>query len=130
MTQDKARKRAVRARMERTGESYAAASAHTGPDRPTDGLTPRFTPRLARIVERATVHAPDGDWLGCELLVHCMLDDEGAIPTHVLSQLGVLEQVRTALTAFLASDGYTTRSDDEVDIPTREALIRLGIRSR
>lgn len=93
MTTDKARKRAVRTRMEKTGERYAAARRHVvTPDLPAE--PPALPPRVAEpgmtddAIARGTGRGWD-EWLR-------LLDDWGAmsqphtrIATYVRDDLGI-----------------------------------------
>jgi hypothetical protein len=94
MTTDKARKRAVRSRMQKTGERYAAARRHVGHDRVVDEAVTPLPPRVAEPgVSEASIRKGTGkgwdDWFR-------ILDDWGAtdhdhteIARHVHAEFGV-----------------------------------------
>jgi hypothetical protein len=92
MTTDKARKRAVRARMEKTGERYAAARRHVvrTESMPTTDLPPRVAePSMSEAASRKGTGRAWDDWFR-------ILDDWGAtghshteIARYVHGELGV-----------------------------------------
>ena len=133
MTTDKARKRAVRSRMEKTGERYAAARRHVV----RDGALPELPPRVAdpgmaeASLIKGTGHGWD-HWLR-------LLDDWGAtahnhteIARYVSTELGVgswwsqtvtvgYERSRGMRAMHQRPEGFEVNVSKTVDLPAMEA---------
>ena len=69
----------------------------------------RFTPRMGQCLARAEREAEASTGtavIGTEHLLLALLDDDDAIATQVLNEIGVADPVRDRLREILASEGY------------------------
>jgi hypothetical protein len=133
MTTDKARKRAVRSRMQKTGERYAAARRHVVRDAALPELPPRVAdPGMAEAsLIKGTGHGWD-HWLR-------LLDDWGAtehnhteIARYVSADLGVgswwsqtvtvgYERARGMRAMHQRPEGFEVNVSKTIDLPAMEA---------
>lgn len=129
MTKDADEKKLIRERMQRTGESYSTARRMMTRDRvqpyapeapPAASL--HFTPRLQRALTGAAAVAGDGTWVGCEHLLIAMLGDDAAIPTQVLQDMGVREELLDRLSRLVSSTPYNTPGEGVQDAVARLSL--------
>ncbi len=67
-----------------------------------------FTPRMHTVLGRAATEAKYAGIgvIGVEHVFLAILDEEGSIPTQVMSRLGLMDQVRAELRNVLESEGY------------------------
>lgn len=133
MTTDKARKRAVRSRMQKTGERYAAARRHVV----RDGALPELPPRVADpgMAEASLIKGTGHGWDHWFRL----LDDWGAtehnhteIAGYVSTELGVgswwsqtvtvgYERARGMRAMHQRPEGFEVNVSKTIDLPAMEA---------
>jgi ATP-dependent Clp protease ATP-binding subunit ClpA len=67
-----------------------------------------FTPRMHTVMGRAATEAKYAgvNVIGVEHVFLAILDEEGSIPTQVMSRLGLMDHVRAELRSVLESEGY------------------------
>jgi ATP-dependent Clp protease ATP-binding subunit ClpA len=73
-----------------------------------------LTPRMRRLIQRAADIAEERTgtrFLGTENVLRAIVDDDGAIASQVLDELGVLDLVRTRLDQIMSSNDYVRGSD-------------------
>ena len=72
------------------------------------------TPRMRRLLQRAADIGEERTgtrFVGTENILRAIVDDETAIASQVLDELGVLERVRTRLDQIMSSLEYAKGSD-------------------
>jgi ATP-dependent Clp protease ATP-binding subunit ClpA len=75
----------------------------------------KLTPRAEKVLLRASHEAQSvgaKNFIGVEHIFLAMLADEHAIPTQVLTKVGVVEDARRELETILRSEGYKTPSTE------------------
>jgi ATP-dependent Clp protease ATP-binding subunit ClpA len=73
-----------------------------------------LTPRMRRLLERAAAIGEErtgSRFIGTENVLRAIVDDEDAIASQVLAELGVLDRVRARLDQIMSSTEYATGSN-------------------
>ena len=73
-----------------------------------------LTPRMRRLLERAAAIGEERTgtrFIGTENVLRAIVDDEDAIASQVLAELGVLDRVRARLDQVMSSTEYATGSN-------------------
>ena len=132
MTDDRARKKAVRRRMEQTGEKYSealralqeAAEGAAAVDRPSPGCDlGRFTEQSRQVMELAQEEASvlKHDFVGCEHILLGLLREEG-FSAWVLESLGVSVETVRVRVVEIAGSGETLSGQVPFTSGAKEAL--------